>query len=47
MLEDRCLERLLARGGDPRTIADSIVGAALAQGSGDNCTAIVARYTAD
>jgi len=44
VLDDRRLERMMCEHTDPQTIARSVVGAALARGSRDNCTAIVARY---
>jgi protein phosphatase len=48
VLENDRLERLLRTGGDDLpTVAQSIVAAALARGSRDNCTALVARYVAD
>jgi PPM family protein phosphatase len=45
VLEDQRLTLMLRRGGPPRTIAERIVSAALARGSRDNVTAVVARYT--
>jgi serine/threonine protein phosphatase PrpC len=45
VLDDRRLERMLLEDDDPRTIARCLVRAALARGSRDNCTAIVAEYT--
>lgn len=47
VLDDHRLERLALRGGDLRQIATSLVCAALARGSRDNCTAIAARYLPD
>ena len=44
-LEDRCVERLLRDAGDVREIATTLVDVALARGSRDNCTAVVARHT--
>jgi len=44
VLADHRLEALMADG-DVRQAAASIVAAALARGSRDNCTALVARYT--
>ena len=38
------IERLMRDNDDPREVADRIVAMALARGSRDNCTAIVARY---
>jgi PPM family protein phosphatase len=43
VLDERHIERLLMEGEEPRAIAAGIVAAALARGSRDNCTAIVAR----
>ena len=45
VLDGTRLERMMLEEDDPRTIARSVVRAALARGSRDNCTAIVARYT--
>jgi serine/threonine protein phosphatase PrpC len=48
VLEDVHLEQLLAQdGADVAGIAAQIVRAAIAHGSRDNCTAVVARYTPD
>ena len=47
VLEDRRIERLLRDGGDAPEMAASLIGAALAYGSRDNCTAVVAQYLAD
>ena len=44
VLDDRRLERMLLEEEDPRAIAHGVVKAALARGSRDNCTAVVARY---
>jgi protein phosphatase len=44
VLDDRRIGRLLAEGSDPAAIATRLVGAALARGSRDNCTAVVALY---
>ena len=44
VLDDRCLERLLAEGLELADLAAGIVQAALGCGSRDNCTAVVARY---
>jgi protein phosphatase len=41
--EDR-LAQLMRKGSGPRAIAEQVVAAALAQGTRDNCTVIVARY---
>ncbi len=46
-LDDHRLARLGGDGGDLRQIATSLVSAALARGSRDNCTAIAARYLPD
>ena len=43
--EDR-LQRLMLNDDEPRAIATKMIAAALAQGSRDNCTAVVARYLA-
>jgi len=47
VLDDDRLERLVLEGGNLRQIATSLVGSALARGSRDNCTAVVARYLPD
>jgi protein phosphatase len=47
VLEDRWLERQLAGRGDLAAVASDIVRAAIARGSRDNCTAVVARYFRD
>jgi PPM family protein phosphatase len=44
VLDDDRLERMLTEDDEPRTIAQKVVSAALARGSRDNCTAVVARY---
>jgi protein phosphatase len=44
VLDETRLERMMREDDDPRAIARSVVRAALARGSRDNCTAIVARY---
>jgi serine/threonine protein phosphatase PrpC len=44
VLDDRRIERLLLEDEDPRAIAHGVIKAALARGSRDNCTAVVARY---
>jgi serine/threonine protein phosphatase PrpC len=44
VLDDEQIERLMREEGEPRELADRILAAALARGSRDNCTAIVARY---
>lgn len=46
-LDDARLERMMLERGDERDIAERIVAAALAHGSDDNCTALVARYVPD
>ena len=46
VLDDESLERLMQEDENPRELAERIVSAALSRGSRDNCTAIVARYTA-
>ncbi|HEY7290327.1 MAG TPA: protein phosphatase 2C domain-containing protein [Vicinamibacterales bacterium] len=43
-LDDRCLEDLMGRGGGVESTVRSIVAAALARGSRDNCTVVVAEY---
>jgi len=43
VLDDDRLERLMVEFGEPRAIADAVIAAALARGSRDNCTAVVAR----
>lgn len=47
VLDDRRLERLVADPDDLAAAASDIVRAAIARGSRDNCTAIVARYECD
>jgi PPM family protein phosphatase len=47
VLDDRRLERLLADPDDLAAAASDIVRAAMARGSRDNCTAIVAQYAPD
>jgi serine/threonine protein phosphatase PrpC len=47
VLDDRRIGRLLSEGSDPWTAAASLVRAALAHGSRDNCTAVVAQYQPD
>jgi len=44
VLDERRIERLLLEDDDPRVMAEGMVTAALARGSCDNCTAVVARY---
>ncbi len=43
-LEDARIERLMRESSDERQIANRLVATAVAQGSQDNCTAVVARY---
>jgi serine/threonine protein phosphatase PrpC len=45
VLDDERLERLMREEDHPRELAERVISAALARGSRDNCTAIVARYT--
>jgi protein phosphatase len=47
VLDDDRIERLLSEGWDPAVIATNLIRTALARGSRDNCTAIVAQYVAD
>ena len=44
VLDDERLEQVLLDGKDEREMAEKLVAAALARGSHDNCTALVARY---
>jgi len=44
VLDDRRIRRLLSEGWDPAAIATNLVRTALARGSRDNCTALVAQY---
>ena len=46
-LDDDRIEQLMLDSGDLKAAAAGLVAAALARGSGDNCTAIVARYERD
>lgn len=46
-IETLQLTRLIEHADDPRELATSLVDVALASGSRDNCTAIVADYVAD
>jgi serine/threonine protein phosphatase PrpC len=46
VLDDRRIERMMLEDDDPRAIALAVIAAALARGSRDNCTAVVARYSA-
>jgi len=45
VLDGARLEHLMREGREPREIAEGVVAAAIARGSKDNCTAIVARYS--
>src|SRR5471030_1560785 len=45
VLDDSRIERMMLEDEDPRAIAHGVIKAALARGSLDNCTAVVARYT--
>jgi len=45
VLDDQRIERMLMEEQDPRAIAHGVIKAALARGSRDNCTAVVARYS--
>jgi serine/threonine protein phosphatase PrpC len=45
VLDDERLDRLMREEDQPRELASRVVSAALARGSRDNCTAVVARYT--
>jgi protein phosphatase len=47
VLDDRRIGKFLSDGRDPMAIASNLVRAALAGGSRDNCTAVVAHYSAD
>ena len=47
VLDDERLEQVLLDGKDEREMAEKLVAAALARGSHDNCTALVARYLSD
>ena len=44
VVDDRRIAELLKRDDDPRAIVNSLITSALARGSRDNCTAVVARY---
>jgi protein phosphatase len=44
VLDEKRLERVMREDDDPRAIARNVVSVALARGSRDNCTAVVARY---
>ena len=45
VLDDHRVERMMLEDDDPRAIAHGLIKAALARGSSDNCTAVVARYS--
>ena len=45
VLDDHRIEQLLAAGGSAADLAGSLVEAALARGTRDNCTAVVAQYS--
>jgi PPM family protein phosphatase len=45
-LDEGRMEQVAVEGDEPQTIAHAMVRAALSRGSGDNCTAVVARYEA-
>ena len=45
VLDDSRIERMMLEEEDPRAIAHGVIKAALARGSRDNCTAVVARYS--
>ena len=45
VLDDRRIERMMLEDDDPRAIAHGVIKAALARGSSDNCTVVVARYS--
>ena len=44
-LDEGRIERMMLEEEDPRAIAHGVIRAALARGSHDNCTAVVARYS--
>ena len=44
VLDDSRIERLMLDDGDPRAIAHGLIKSAMARGSRDNCTAVVAQY---
>src|SRR4029077_18717141 len=44
VVDDRRLERIMLDDDDPGAIARNVIRAALARGSRDNCTAVVAQY---
>jgi protein phosphatase len=45
VLDDSRIEQMMLEDEDPRAIAHGVIRAALARGSRDNCTAVVARYS--
>jgi len=45
VLDDSRIERMMLEEEEPRAIAHGVIKAALARGSRDNCTAVVARYS--
>jgi serine/threonine protein phosphatase PrpC len=45
VLDDSRIARLMLEEDDPRAIAHGVISAALARGSRDNCTAVVANYS--
>jgi protein phosphatase len=47
VLDDRRIEKVLVEGGNTHDMAQGLVSAALARGSRDNCTAVVAQYVPD
>ena len=47
VLDDHRIGRVLSEGSDPAAMATDLVRAALARGSRDNCTAVVAHYISD
>jgi len=47
VLDDTWLQRLVTSTSDLREMATGLVDAAIARGSRDNCTVVVARYTLD
>jgi serine/threonine protein phosphatase PrpC len=47
VLDDKWLQRLVTSTSDLREMATGLVDAAIARGSRDNCTVVVARYTPD
>jgi serine/threonine protein phosphatase PrpC len=47
VLDDERIAQLMLHSADLRGTATNLVAAALARGSHDNCTALVARYSRD